>query len=392
LKILHIASFIGNIGDNASHQGFHHILNHFFPKYSVTNIEIRKFYKNYQHLDKQSFDEGFIQYANQFDLLVIGGGGFLDYWVEESATGTTIDIEPGLLGSLDVPTLITSVGCMPHKPVPPGNIEKFRTFLDCALANPKIRIAVRNDGSVNSLHNVIGAHYGRRIPEVLDSGFFYQASSGPSLPVPRKYAAINITHDQINMHGAATASTHRPRYYEQLAEVVEHIIVDHDLDIVLVPHIYSDLIAISHLLEKMDDFLIREHVGVAPCIQGAQGADYLFSIYKNSALVLGTRLHANICSLAMAKAAIGLVALSRVQYVYDFLGLGEQCVLLDGNFSAKLQEKIAETLRNKIAMERALSQRCHQEKKKTLQIYQTFFTDLMPSLTGIQQEPPPATG
>ena len=375
MKILHVASFIGNIGDNASHKGFDYILKSFFSKYAITHLEIRKFYKNYNHSDKKHFDESFVQFANKFDLLVIGGGGFLDYWVKNSATATTIDIEPTLLSLLTVPTLITSVGCNPHKYVPPGNIEKFRHFLDCALANPKIKIAVRNDGSVNSLRNTIGQKYFNQIPEVLDNGFFYDVNTSPPLPLPQNYAAINITHDQIHMNGAVSSSIDTPIYHEQLAEVVKFIILDKKLDVVLVPHIYSDLVAISDLLEKMDDFLIREHISVAPCIQGESGADYIFSIYKNSTLVLGTRLHANVCSLAMGKATIGLVALDRVKYVYDYFGLDGQYVLLEGEFSGDLKDKISETIRNTDSIKRELLLRCQQEKHQTLQTYKTFFSN-----------------
>ena len=103
MKILHVASFVGNIGDNASHIGLYSILDVFFSDYDVTALEIRRFYKNYQHADRRQFDEAFVKYANSFDLLIIGGGGFLDYWVENSATGTTLDMDPTLLPKLSVP-------------------------------------------------------------------------------------------------------------------------------------------------------------------------------------------------------------------------------------------------------------------------------------------------
>lgn len=92
-KILHLASHYGNIGDNASHLGLYNIFNEInFIKYEIEKLEIRRFYKNYSLPDKLFFDSDFIRYANKFDLLIIGGGGFLDFWVENSQTGTTIDI------------------------------------------------------------------------------------------------------------------------------------------------------------------------------------------------------------------------------------------------------------------------------------------------------------
>ena len=37
IKILHIASFVGNIGDNASHEGFYCLLNELHVDYILHN-------------------------------------------------------------------------------------------------------------------------------------------------------------------------------------------------------------------------------------------------------------------------------------------------------------------------------------------------------------------
>ena len=47
MKILHLASFNGNVGDNASHMGLYNFLNDINPDCNFDQIEIRKFYKNY---------------------------------------------------------------------------------------------------------------------------------------------------------------------------------------------------------------------------------------------------------------------------------------------------------------------------------------------------------
>ena len=74
MRILHIASFNGNIGDNASHIGLRNILKTLGVIATIDQIEIRRFYKNYSLFDKQSFDEDFVKMANQYDLVVFGGG------------------------------------------------------------------------------------------------------------------------------------------------------------------------------------------------------------------------------------------------------------------------------------------------------------------------------
>lgn len=76
-KILHVASFVGNIGDNASHMGLHNILKSIVKiPFTIDEMEIRRFYKNYNLPDKMMFDSQFVHLANCYDLLIIGGGWF----------------------------------------------------------------------------------------------------------------------------------------------------------------------------------------------------------------------------------------------------------------------------------------------------------------------------
>ncbi|MFP3454347.1 polysaccharide pyruvyl transferase family protein, partial [Bacillus sp. SIMBA_154] len=85
-------------------------------------------------------------------------------------------------------------------------------------------------------------------------------------------------------------------------------------------HIPSDIKAIYQVLEALDDFTLRNSVFVAPCLQHDEGAKFIFSIYKSSDLVIGTRFHSNVCAISMGVPTIGLVALDRVKYLYDKFG------------------------------------------------------------------------
>ncbi len=355
MNILHVASFIGNIGDNASHKGFYGLLDQYAKNYSVERLEIRRFYKNYTETDKLSFDESFVNYANRFDFLVIGGGGFLDYWVPGSHTGTTIDIPIDLVSKISVKTIITSVGCIPHKVVPEGNLERFRSFLDAVLDNRQIHLSVRNDGSKQVLRNELGSPYYDAIPEFLDNGFFYRNSSDSSLPIQKPFSVINITSDQLSMQSEYRESVELEQYYSHLVDIVRYLIREKGSHLALVPHIYRDLEAISELMARLPDVDIRNHITVAPCVQGSAGADYIFSLYKSSNFILASRFHANICSLAMNKPVVGLAVLDRVKYMYDGFGLANyvqpgknlyskfvdlylsQAELSDDPFSGKLQ-------------------------------------------------------
>ncbi len=339
IKVLHVASFIGNIGDNASHLGLYGLLKRLLPLHHITQLEMRKFYQQYSKPDKLYFDQRFLEMANSYDLVIIGGGGFLDYWHKNSQSGTTLDIDPELLQYIKTPTLISSMGAMALQQVPEGNIAKARRFFTALQANPNIRVAVRNDGSVNSILRDLGPEYLQGITEILDHGFFYQPPEHTGLPLG-PYVALNITEDQLGMQRASTEPLDAEQYYSELRRTLFHIVERHQLNILLVPHIYSDLRAINQLLARLDDWFVRQHITVAPCIQGDNGADYLFNLYRQSNLVIGMRFHTNVCSLAMGLKVIGLVALDRINYLYRSLGITDNCVSVTGAFSTQLNNII----------------------------------------------------
>src|SRR5690606_42120989 len=97
MKVLHIASFRGNIGDNLSHLGFAKILESLNVIAEIVRVAIRKSYKNYDGVDKCFFDRKFIDTMNRYDLVVIGGGGFSDFWIEGIVRGTTIDLNHDII-------------------------------------------------------------------------------------------------------------------------------------------------------------------------------------------------------------------------------------------------------------------------------------------------------
>jgi polysaccharide pyruvyl transferase WcaK-like protein len=376
LKILHLSSFVGNIGDNASHIGFHTILSRFFPGgYQITQLEVRKSYGIYTLPDRWRFDDRFAALANQHDLLVIGGGVFLNFWIRNSVTGTTLDISADVWAKIKTPTLITSVGCVPNSEIPEGNVDKFRNFLDLLLASRNTVLAVRNDGSKGVLAEYVGKSYAERLPEVLDSAFFFNTSENPYHALPRKYIAVNVTLDQIRARWG-TIQVDEEIYYDELQKVMTHLLTNTDFDLVFVPHIYTDHLAIARVLSGINDFHVRSRIQIAPYVQGDAGCKLLFSVYKASGLVVGTRFHSNVCSLAMDVPGIGLVALDTVKNMYDGLHLSDRYVRLDRRFGDDLIAKIRAALENRTDLIQTSKRECDVKRAQTIDMYDRFFSQL----------------
>lgn len=173
LRVLHLASFSGNIGDNANHAGARvQFAKNLSFHFDYTELEIREFYWK-----RKFFDESFIAYANQFDLLLIGGGNYFELWVEHSRTGCSIDLPPELLAGLECPVIFYGLGVDAGQGVPAVCLTRFRCFMDYLLANDRFFIAVRNDGAIATLEKYLGPNYSAAITAVPDGGFFVKPSA-----------------------------------------------------------------------------------------------------------------------------------------------------------------------------------------------------------------------
>lgn len=342
IKILHVASFTGNIGDNASHLGLYNVLKTVLgDRLDIEQIEIRRFYKKYSLADKKNFDLEFTQKVNAKDLLIFGGGGFLDYWVPNSETGTTFDMSDEILDKLIVPTLFVSVGCMPHQPVPEGNIDKFHHFLQKVGSKKNMRIAVRNDGSILEIKRLFGGEFEGTITEILDNGFFYEPSLKFNCRLLEKpYIAINTTLDQLTMKNRMIGNINYSQLREELLSLLQRIIDETGYSLVFVPHIFKDLQAFRELLEGMNDFYIRSRVAIAPYLQGDYGCNYLMSVYNQADSILSMRFHANVCPLSMGKRTVGLAALDRVVHMYNSIGKSSDCIPVNEKFADKVYKKL----------------------------------------------------
>lgn len=368
-KILHVAAFEGNVGDNASHLGFNKILDLLGINVIIDRLEIRKTYNNYKGSDKIYFDDTFVVLANQYDYVIFGGGGFLDYWVENSINGTTINISNDILKKITTKILITSIGSNPHRKIPEGNIEKYKNFLNYVRNSNNIKIALRNDGSLESIRNDLGYQYSDIFFNILDHGFFYIPSNIVSLPIKEKFLCINITADQIEMYNDGKIAINDKRaYLTELSELVQEIINTYKLKVVFTPHIFSDLNAITEVLDLLPDYYKRSEVIVAPLLQGDIGTDYLFNLYSNSEFVIASRYHANVCSINQNKKVIGLSPLQRIEYIHEQFSLSNSYVEISPGF----KNKVLSLMNSNIKFD---THKIENLKRNTLNFYKNYFFD-----------------
>jgi len=190
IKTLHLASFDGNIGDNANHDGFYKYLKQNKTlKFKIDELEIREFYWKKKYFDKQ-----FVDLVNSYDLLIIGGGNYFELWVENSPTGTSISIELELLEKIKTPILFNALGVDPGQGASEENIQKFRNFLDL-LIKRKDFISIRNDGARKAILEYVGEKYLDNIHHTVDAGFFADIPEPSEYYKSKNYIAINVAYD-----------------------------------------------------------------------------------------------------------------------------------------------------------------------------------------------------
>lgn len=336
LRVLHLASFAGNLGDLANHAGSRLM----FARYldfdlSYTELEIREFYWR-----QRAFDDAFVRYANSFDLLLIGGGNYFELWVQNSATGTSIDIAPDKFAMLTVPTAFYALGVDTGQGYTDQTASRFRAFITSIMSRKTMFVCVRNDGSSFALHEVLGQEMARQIPVMPDGGFFASSqSTGTDADITHaRRIGVNIAGDMLD-HRFNVAGSHHG-FLVGLAKTFSVLMDTHeDLDIELAPHIWRDVVLISELLPLIQDHYLRRRISIAPLTPVNSGLNDFLQRYARYDLVLGMRFHANVCPIGMGVPTIGLLNYPQVALLYKELGMEDR--LLDvrlPDFAPALQD------------------------------------------------------
>jgi polysaccharide pyruvyl transferase WcaK-like protein len=296
-----------------------------------------------------SFDEEFVELANKYDVVLIGGGNFWELWVKESKTGTTIDISPSVLQQIDPLVVFYSLGVDPYMGVPEKNAEKFRSFLAAALEDDGCLLTVRNDGSQANVAEYIDESYADQLTVVPDGGFFTSTGDGPfpSVADAGRTIAVNVVRDMMEER-FEDGQAGFDRFADRFARLLDELLEQHDdINIVFIPHIYSDLGAIDDIVRRMDDMHRRKRVTSGPYLHGWGAEKHVFGLYEQCDLALGMRFHANVCALGRGTPTIGLNShFQKVGDLYDEIGIPERSLRIDHDgYVDELRELIQSSLK-----------------------------------------------
>jgi polysaccharide pyruvyl transferase WcaK-like protein len=350
LKILHLASFSGNIGDNANHTGFYSWVNDLSSRpITWTEFEIREFYWN-----ERIWDRNIVDYINGFDGLVIGGGNYFELWVDRSPTGTSIGLSLELWQEIKVPVFVNALGVDVGQGTNKSSIEKFGNFLDFLVARPNTIVSVRNDGAKGTLGQIFSNRYEKNILHVPDNAFFTDyTDEHPSARAmicdgESSIVAINLASDMPEIRYSNFDTVGQlTDFCSEFAGAIERISEQFpDTKFIFVPHIFKDVEIHSLVISKLNDRLRRTRVTQSIYGVGEKAAAFNFSIYARASLVLGMRFHANVVAIANGTRTIGLFNYPQIRLLYEELNDSGSIVdLTKPGFRTNLVQMVASSLR-----------------------------------------------
>ena len=308
IRVIHLASFLGNIGDNANHQGFYKKFQKEIPS-EITQLEIRKFYKN---RGEMKFDDNFVKMVNSYDLMILGGGGFFDLKWDDSNTGTTIDFSKQLIDSIKIPVLINGMGYHEYDSISDENVKKFKEFLKNVIGKGGWLVSVRNDGSYSRLKN----RYGDIVKDILtvpDHGFYYSPKNYSQFNLENKnkiWIGLNITNELFSKVFNKEIDT--IFFNNQIGQFINNTL-ENDLkkNITSFPHAYQDIVTIAKITCEIKDKYIRERIAIAPLFSGKVQIEEIFDLYRICKCVIAMRFHGNVCPIGMNIPTIGLAVTSK---------------------------------------------------------------------------------
>ena len=338
MKILHIASFIGNIGDILSNHALHRWLERRLGgALALETLEIRRFHRQAPADWKLDLDEVLADADCRYDRIVIGGGGFLDYWIPGSGSGATIDAAPATLEALRTPLVISSVGAYPLRDPPEENYARFRTFLEAAKAAPNVSLMLRNDGSLAHIGEVFGADLAEGLVEAGDHCYLLDEPVPPAAR-ERPYLVVNIAPDQLVMNSHLRGDIDRASFYDHLAAALLEAAEARGADVVVAPHLPLDFRAVLELVDRLPDAFVRERLKTAGFDGTPAVVPAITALYAHSEVNICNRLHANILSLVLGRPTVSLSVLARVAEVARQHPEARLVNALDRDFTRELSE------------------------------------------------------
>lgn len=363
MRAIHIASFGGNIGDILNHNGFYKTIGKDIGLDQVTQIEIRRFYKNALPSEKLSFSDDLLNEINTYDILILGGGGFFDLRWSYSHTGTTLDLSQDFIDGIKIPVIVNAMGYHEFfRDTSLDNCKAFGQFITTILNNGWF-LSFRNDGSTARFRKRFGNLGNNYLLTVPDNGFFaIDKNQLSAIGIKRKEKVIGFCITNDLFCGEYNGNLSINEFNHQITDIIA--LLSERYQIVLFPHTPDDVATIGSLFRELPSRSKRYNIVIAP--YNSNGSDSIFELaryYNSCDLIVGMRFHSLIMGLQLGCPTIALAGHQQIEDFYCEIGLTDYYIRLDSrDFSCYLLNSITEILNNAISITNQIENLNHKMK------------------------------
>jgi polysaccharide pyruvyl transferase WcaK-like protein len=318
MYLSHLASFQGNIGDIASQRAFRAWFESLFPDFEITwqNLEIRKFFRNTNYKWKKMQKE-----LTDSDCLIIGGGNFLELWPENSPTGTSLPFSIPEIESITIPIFMNSVGVDDGQGIGKAANENFGDFINYFANRRSNFLSVRNDGSFNVIKTFLSPGNWVKCYEIPDHAFFTEWRNGQRTHLSSKFiVGINLAIDMERLR-FKSFDNNPEKFLKKFAITLNGLCSEYDeLEIRLIPHMYSDIKAFAVLLENMQDEYRRERVTMSH-LDCRENSEVYLEAYSGLNGLISMRFHSHVFGIANRIPLFSLNSYSQINKLLENYGL-----------------------------------------------------------------------
>jgi polysaccharide pyruvyl transferase WcaK-like protein len=340
LKILHLASHEINPGDGALNL----VIRERLSALADTEVEftLRDVIVDRRPLTANDLDP--------FDLVVVGGGGFINNSDRAAQTGTELPIALAEYRRAKPRFAFVALG---------HNLFASQHYRHAKALSQLLAIAaergdpfsVRNDGSLARMRSALGEACAG-LAEVPDPGFFIGSPLRPPLEAStRPYALLQVAGDSLwlrlgggQMRRVLTrfSSCALDGLAERLAQWGLRCWRDCGLDILVAPHLRLDVslasAVLNHLYAGAGHAADHRPFRMVGTPYAAHARAY-FSAYSAASLVVGMRGHAVICGVGLRRPVIALSTHPKIAGFMDDCGLKDWTVPLSHDMVDDLEQR-----------------------------------------------------
>jgi hypothetical protein len=309
MRVLHIASFRGNIGDQLNHEGFRTWFEFILGiPIEWSSIEIRETFRGDLNLEQK-----LREMRELFDVVVLGGGNFWELWPRASANGSSLDLSVELVREIRKHFFFNSLGVDDGQGLSENAKTNFEDYLTRLMSQENAFVSVRNDGASEA---ILSNFRMSALPTVIPDHGFFVFNHQDLKPGVREDLVINLANDMPEIRFRKVS---QESFLESLALSVSKLVGVEFSRIVLVPHIYRDFDVIEKFMRFLPDRIARESVEVSSLDTGSVFSSSKFSPYLGAKLVLGTRFHANVCALSLGVPLLPIVSYPQIEKTFSKL-------------------------------------------------------------------------